>query len=249
MKNKIGLFIFLAIILLFNSCKKETNSSTKFWTPSKAEEHYKNQNDSLKWDYKMFLEDLQSVNEKSQNPITDGVFPVANYKLLGANSFKGLGSASNVKKINHKNISYSSFFIKKNDLNNKVLGSKKSDVFFNILVLTDTLDLKNHKLSSSEINSRNHPNYIGQGMYKTKNNQIDYLAFKTADNSSFTIINMRLFDLKFGSTILIAPQKDKSLRSLQVKMPVMEYEELDTKIDSLINTQQVIDFFSKKSNI
>lgn len=243
------ILILITILGFFNSCKKEDNTSEIFWTPAKAEEHYKNQNDSLKWDNNMFSIDLKSVNDKYNLPMTYGVFPVPKYNLLGANSFKGLGSAGNQKKIKSKDILYRSFYVKKNDLNKKELGAKKSRVFFSIIVLTDTLDLKNYNLSSSVVISRNHPNYVGQGMYKTKNNKIDYLAFETADNNSYAIVNMRLFNLKFGNTILIAPKKDKSLRSLQIKMPLTEFEELDRKIDSLIKEDYVIDFFTENNNI
>ena len=254
-KKSIYVFLFFLIVA---SCKKSntenniishTEDNPNFWTDEKAEEHYQNRNDSLKWDKEMFLNDLEYVNEESNNPIVSGVFPEPAYNLMGENSFKGVGSFGKTIEFDNKNILYRSFYVKKSQLNKAKLLDKKNEVFFNIVVLTDTIDLKNYNLSSSYVISRNHPDYIGQGMFKTKKSKIDFVAFTTIDDNSYAIVNMRLFDLKFGKTILIAPQTDKSLRSLQVEMPIIEFEELEGYMSNLLNKKKVIDFFTKKGNI
>ncbi len=106
-----------------------------------------------------------------------------------------------------------SFFVGKNALNKDRLKGLKDEVFFQIFVLTDMMDNENDKLTTNIVISRNHPDYLGQGFVKTKNNRIDYVAFTIAENESYAIINTRIFDLRFGKTILIAPQQDKTLIS------------------------------------
>ncbi len=252
------LILIYLVFFFIISCKKSVNeksisesitNKTDFWTDENAIVHYQNRNDSLKWDKEMFLNDLKHVENEFKNPITSGVFPEPAYNLIGEDSFKGVGTFGNTLEFNNKNILYRSFYVKKSNLNKGRLLDKKNEVFFNIVVLTDTIDLKNYNLSSSLILSRNHPNYISQGMFKTKQSKVDYLAFTTIDNNSYAIVNMRLFDLKFGKTILIAPQVDKSFRSLQAEMPMIEFEELESYMDDLMKEKNVIDFFVKKGNI
>ena len=60
---------------------------------------------------------------------------------------------------------------------------------------------------------------------------------------------MRLFDLEDGKTILIAPQKDMSLRSMQIKSPDLSNKGIDTYTDELLKDEEVIQFFTKKGNI
>lgn len=36
--------------------------------------------------------------------------------------------------------------------------------------------------------SRNNPNYVGQGSFKTRTNKIDYITFLTADRDNHAII-------------------------------------------------------------
>ncbi len=142
-----------------------------------------------------------------------------------------------------------SFIVEKNELNKNRLNDKKDDVFFQIIVLTDTTDNENYALHQSAVLSRNHPDYLGQGFIKTQSNRIDYLAFQTAENDAFAIVNTRLYNLNFGKTILIAPQKDKTLRSLQIKSPQMTSLSLKKSTEDLLNQKEIIDFFQKEGNI
>ena len=254
--NRFTSLCIIGFLVLSFSCSeknyeklKEDKTSNKFWNDSIAQNHYKNRNDSLTWDMETFYGDLSTISESIIDPINFGAFPNPDYNLLGENSFKGLGAGGTNKKIGDKTIQYTTFYVKKNDLNKADLGERKNDVFFNIIMLTDTLDTENHNLNSGVAISRNHPNYIGQGSLITKNNKIDFVAFETIDNHGYAIVNMRLFNLKFGNTILIAPQKDRSLRSLQLNIPNGEVEEIDSKIEDLLKKDIVYSFFTKSSNI
>lgn len=254
--NRITSLCIIGFLILNFSCTekndekiKEDKTPNKFWNDSIAQNHFNNRNDSLKWDMEMFNSELSEKFEPSIVPINYGVFPNPDYNLLGEGSFKGLGVAGTHKKLGDKTVQYTSFFAKKNELNKNDLGDRNNDVFFNIIILTDTLDTKNYNLKSGAIVSRNHPNYIGQGSIITKENKIDFVAFHTIEQDAYGIVNMRLFNLRYGNTILIAPQKDQSLRSLQLDMPNLEFEQVDTKMDDLLKMDNVNSFFTQPNNI
>ena len=83
----------------------------------------------------------------------------------------------------------------------------------------------------------------------TKELKIDYLAFQTAENTAYAIVNTRLFDLKHGKTIIIAPQKDNSLRSLQVRSPQLTSESVTGYTRELLKQKEIIDFLEQQANI
>lgn len=60
---------------------------------------------------------------------------------------------------------------------------------------------------------------------------------------------MRLFDLNYGRVILIAPQKDGSLRSMQLMLPIISSNEVKSHVENLLEEKEIIDFFTKKGNI
>jgi hypothetical protein len=178
------------------------------------------------------------------------------YNLLAENSFKGVGNfgfpggENSEFKINEKTILFNSFFAGKNHFNENYIDHSEADeIFFQIIILTDFVDTLNYKHLSSEVISRNHPDYFGQGFYKTKNAKIDYVAFLTADRSSYAIINTRLFDLKYGKTILIAPQRNKSLRSMQINSPKLSSKQVEDYTKKLLDREDIKLFFNAKGNI
>ena len=257
-----NLRIPLIAICLLAGCKTaqiskrliETNGNN-FWTTQKSEEYLLNRQDSTKWDLEMLSNDLENIIPNSSLPFMQSAFPTPNYDLIGKGSFTGLGvfaypGGEDLElKISEKTILFNSFIAKKSIVNEKFIGEKKDEVFFQIILLTDNIDTVNYSHLSSQIVSRNHPHYIGQGYYKTKTNKIDYAAFLTADRNEYAIINMRLFDLRQGRTILVAPQKDNSLRTFQIKSHLLSSEKVEEFTKNLMKQKDVISFFTFKGNI
>ena len=253
-KSHAGL-LFIVIILIYSCSPRNITNSTsskdQLWTDSLANQHYMNKTDSLTWDMDMLRRDI--VDEQSNPlppfPIKVGAFPVPDYDLLGEESFKGLINGGRHKTIEDKNLIFSAFSVKRNSLNKVELEKRNDEVFFTIITLVDTIDSQNFNLTGSIISSRNHPNYIGEGFIKTKDNHVDYVAFKTIESNSYAVINMSLFDLSFGNTVLVAPQKDKSFRFLQVDLGKNQMQDLEKEIDSLLETKRASAFFLKPGNI
>ncbi len=240
---------FIILILAF-SCKAQEEKPEFKWNLEKERIHNENRNDSTKWSSKNWKADTQNIKLKGK-PIINGIFPVPKYELIES-TFNGLGNSGNWKGYNlkDKKIIHHSLYVNKNGVNKEFIIDKPNEVFFTIAVLTDSIDLKRYTHTNVSISSRNHPHYLGQGFVKTKSNEIDFVSFLTADRNDYAIINMRLFDLRIGRIILIAPQKDGTLRSLQLNSPIMSSEETDKYIEDLMsNNKKVIDFFTKTDNI
>lgn len=135
-------------------------------------------------------------------------------------------------------------------VNERYIPDKPNEVFFTIVVLTDTIDLKRYTHTDVSISSRNHPHYVGQGFVKTKESEVDFVSFITADRNAYALVNMRLFDLRIGRIILIVTKKEGTFRSLQLESPILSSDEMDNHIQHLLNNDKVvIDFFTRSDNI
>ncbi len=249
--KKILLFLILPIITF--SCTEKPSEVERLkgiWNNQKRSQYLSYRNDTATWDLKMLENDKQQIGIGDLGPFEIGVFPVPNYDLIGKNSFKGLSTLYEQFQLGVKTIIMNGYAVGKSELNRDRLGDQKDEVFFQILILTDTIDNVNYQLNQSVVISRNHPDYLGQGFITTKNNRIDFLAFHTAENNNYAIINTRLFDLNFGKTILIAPQKDKSLRSLQIESPQISSDSIvEYTKEKLLKDEIIIEFFKKTENI
>ena len=247
--NKPITIIFILSLLLFFSCKKQEKSNGFEWNIEKERIHNQNRNDSTKLSVKTWNADKENIRLNGR-PMVNGVFPVADYDLADS-TFVGLGNSGSWKgiKLKDKTIIHHSFYVTKSAVNHKYIPDKPNEVYFTILGLTDSVDIK--KLTHTNVNStsRNHPHYSGQGFIKTKSNTIDFIAFLTADRKEYAFVNMRLFDLKIGRIILIAPQKDGTFRSLQLESPIISADEMDVYVSDLLNNKNVVDFFTRSSNI
>lgn len=244
--------ILLIVFFSFFSCNAQK------WTFKEKQQLKINRENPKTWDSELIKNDFNSNKyfdsiKVEQQPFRLSVFPVPKYDLLGKNSFKGLNSGANFSyKIANKNLVNAFFCSAKNDYNKNYLKEKDDEVFFNIIVLSNFYNDTNINAENFQVNviSRNHPDYLGQGMIKTKNEKIEFVAFVTAEIKQFAIVNLRLFDLELGRTILIAPQKDGSLRSMQIKSEkIIDFKNLINYNHELINDKKIIEFFNNENTI
>jgi hypothetical protein len=237
--------VFLTVLVI-------AQNSTIVWDEKRETQYLQNRQDSTKWDLNLLKKDLERNKETViSKPFAFGAFPIPKYELLGKDSFKGVGNGGEFSglDLNGKKILYSYFLVNKNAINQKFIGDKPNEVFFTIVVLTDFVDATNFTHAGVHIISRNNPDFIGQGFFKTKNDEIDYTAFLTAERDEYAIVNMRLFNLKHGRTVLIAPQKDGSLRSIQIANPILSDKEIKAHIEKLLKQDDVKKFFTDDGNI
>lgn len=243
MKNLIILF---ALMIPFVSYAQNKKLNSEIRT-----KQLKLQNQENALDFKRLQKELSEKDSINKGPFTYGIFPYPDYDSISKKTFSGIGTTGNFYGINlnAKKIVYTSFSENKNSLNNYRV-KENNRIFFTIVVLTDFIDDKNFNSMKSQIVSRNFPDVIGQGYIKTKENKIDFSAFVTLENDEFAIINMKLYNLKYGNIILIAPQKEGSLRSIQILADEnLTTENIKMNIEKLLKNQQIKSFFTNENVI
>lgn len=222
------------------------SSAPVYWTWDKAKQHAAAQNDPEKWDQELLAEDLEYLETDDNSlPIHAGVFPVAFYDTPGTG-----GSNTSYFQKGGKSFMSKSFVVKKGEHNAVYLGEERlQEAYFTFVLLTDFIDTLNYTHAMTYAESRNHPHYICEGTLKTQKQNIDFLAMMTGDRNNYAVINMRFFDLRFGQTILIAPQKDGSLRFLQVKSPGLNSITAKAYVGKLLDQPEIMHFFEQPGNI
>jgi hypothetical protein len=211
----------------------------------------RNSQDSSTWYVEKMELDLNSDTEGYV--MNYGVYPYPRYDLLGKFKGLGVGGRAGVRypiELNGKQIVYTFFDMNPSPFYPEI--KKDRQVFFTIITVADT-NAENY-YAPSRVVSRNHPDYLGEGVIRSGETEIDYMVLTTPDNGSMAIVNQRIFDLKYGNIVLIAPQEDGTLRSLQLKEAPLHinedaqsFEELvfDNFIrEDLLSREAVIDFFT-----
>jgi hypothetical protein len=196
----------------------------------------------------MLKQDIEeSPFEDAQLPMS-GVFPEPRYDIQMEGTCNGVGSGGGERIVAGRKIFYDYLIVGRNVNNAPFIGDREDEMFFLILTLTD-VDESWEDAGSSSVLSRNNPDFMGMGSLPAKNSGVDYIAFLTASRDNYAIVNSRLFDLQLGRTVLIAPQKDGSFRSMQLESPLMGSAEVETYVNSVLATHRVRNFFLAAGNI
>jgi len=199
-------FLGLALLFVWNTSAQNT---AKEWTYEDKKNYATRNADSTTLNMKMLKNDLSTKNTWPTKPaISNYPSPVKKYDwgycMLGNLTLEMEGKTLYGKSIANAKDAF------------RVLKDTSDfyKVAFNILYLTDIDDVD--KGSAAHVASRNYPHYFSSGTQKTTQGEIDWVQMDLADSSNFAIINQRYFDLQFGQTIVVVPQKDGSLRFLQL---------------------------------
>ena len=215
------------------------------FTQQQRQDHLQRLQDSTSWDKSAFEMDKQLIGLDMAGPFELAAYPVPKYELLTGEAEVAMGQKDYQYEVAGKHLYSSNFYVYNNPVNRSMLGDLPNMVFFQILVVGTTADRDAQALALS----RNHPDYYGQGYIKGPKANIEYAAFITAEGEAFAIVNTRLFHLKQGRTIIIAPQEDGSLRSLQVNSPDMTSKSMDMHTQNILKTKAVVDFISTPGTI
>jgi hypothetical protein len=201
------------------------------------------------WQTDVFEADKKLLKGLQARPMAFGVFPVPRYDLVGKRSFRGAGNArAEYPWRGGRHLLRNAFFVLRSPVNEKFLGNRADEVFFHVLVLSDQKVRPDGSNASSQIVSRNHPHIAGQGQFKTAKAVIDYVAFQTADRNAYAVVNMRLFDLRAGRVVIVAPQKDGTLRSMQLEAPPLASADLKDFDARLLRDPRVVRFLNMPDN-
>ncbi len=236
------LILFLAG-LLFYSCQEQKNNASPTenieapkWNierlSNKATQHL----DSTQWDLTLFQQDIDTYYKYTEifqsYPLNKSPFPVAVYDYAVSNT---------------------TFTIENNEVIFKgvCIGEYEnldSDIIIDklcLLVLTNDAEAEETTL----VDSRNYPYLTAQGMFKVQGHEFDWVFSSSPDGCSILLLNMKLFDLRFGETIIIYPQIDKSFLYEQIEDSPNDYENFDDYKASIINHPKVKHQMNSERNI
>lgn len=204
-------FSLLLLLLLCTSVRAQ--KSNKAWTDADARAYAHRNDDPMKWDTMMLREDLESHLEQPYWPtkpaISEIPSPVADYDW-GYCALRMLETNIGQKTVKGVNMAYARDSFRLQDFES---ADSFYETYCTLIFLTDWIESSN---SANHIVSRNYPHYLTTGKKRTSTGDIDWLQMNLADGQNFVVISQRYFDLRFGRTILIAQQKDGSLRFKQV---------------------------------
>lgn len=218
--------------MLWTSCtnKKASDAAAineePVWTIDSLAQVANNQLDSTKWDRSLLVQDIETYGQYAEAfnayPLNKSPFPVAEYDYA---------------------VSYIPFVIETDSFIFKGIRvgeypNPESDSIsdkLTLLVLTNDKDAE----ETTMVESRNAPYLTAQGCVKTSNNDYDWLFSASPDGYAMLIVNMKLFDLRFGETILIYPQKDRSFRYQQLKIASNDHLDLQSFKSLIMNHAEV----------
>lgn len=219
--------------------EKKGTMPDALWTLEAARLHHEKQFDPNQWDQKLLAVDIKGDPFTILLPMEEACFPVAPYQ--GA-----AGAIDYLFSFGDRILKGGAFSIGRNEYNESTFQEGDAhQVFFNVLVLTDVDDEEEYNL----VLSRNHPHYLGQGKVLTSTRPVEYMCFTTADQNSYAIVNSRIFDARLGRTILAAPQKDGSIRFLQLDYPYLGHNRALAYMAELLKRAEVQAFFRQEGNI
>ena len=253
MLNQCCLRYFLAICLTLLAADVSLaltpqESRQKFWTEAKRKEMFERKYDPSTWDMEMFREDMEG-HKNNKRPVKSSSSnfpsPVPKYSNFGG------AIAWPSFELDQKTIRGVMFSWGKYDVNKHLAVNESHNLicYFNLFVLTD-LEQKDKAIDMA---SRNYPHVLSTGKQKTSVGDVDWVHVGMADGNNLAIINQRIFDLKFGKTVLVAPQRDGSLRFMQREAPASYdfYDENYQKefLRELRSDPDVVEFFTNVNTI
>lgn len=233
----------ITIGFLFSACNNKTkpNLSSEIkdvnaWNFEKLAFRANQQLDSTNWDTALFKQDIATYKKFSEifksYPLNKSPFPVAKYDYaVSSIPF----TIENEKGI-FKGVRIGEY---KNPESEQIIDK------LTLLILTNNKDATENTL----VDSRNYPYLTAQGIFEVKNNEFDWVFSSSPDGFSSLLLNMKLFDLRFGETIIIYPQIDKSFLYDQIKDSPNNYTNFEDFKISLLKNPKVSAQLTSKQNI
>lgn len=239
------MFLFCALVLQLSAQKvPHQQDSIRQWTSEWQKQFLSDRENPEKWDSSQYIEDLQNLSKYRHSPLRMGAFPVPNYGLYPG-TFDGVAAANfDIHLPSGQRIACVVSGNSKTALN----ASRINDIDF-FFILAVVTDLPQDTISYDDVNvdviSRNHPDVISQGYVRTsQTDKIDFVSFRAANNDAYAVVNMRLFNLNYGNIVIIVPQEDGSLRSMQINTDeLLTFQTFRQYITSLFTENEKVNKF------
>ncbi len=237
--------ILITIIfgLLFSSCQEneklnslDKNTEVNKWGIEKLGIRANQHLDNTKWDLELLNQDIEIYNKYSEifqsYPLNKSPFPVAEYDY----AVSSIPFVIEFDSVVFKGVRIGEY---ENPESEKIIDK------LTLLILTNDKDSE----ESTLVDSRNYPYLTAQGIFEAKNIEFDWVFSSSPDGFSTLILNMKLFDLRFGETIIIYPQKDKSFFYEQIKDSPNNYGNFEEFKKKIISNPKVKNQLNSEKNI
>lgn len=192
--------------------------------------------DKATWDLELLEFDLNMLESPQPGLMTMGAFPTQHYK-------GSAGSKPYHFKVGDAEFVGTTFFIGKNENNQHLYkGEDSQRAYFTILTKVDASYSDTY--NASQIISRNHPDYVGQGRIITHGLSLEYLAISKGDEPATALVNLKLFDLTKGNTLLIAPMSNHTIRVKQIDLGYLPMSSAEGQVEAMMTDSANLEFYN-----
>lgn len=241
MTQKIIFSLIIGVIL--SSCQNSNegvsdaaDKASSEWSSERLHARAVQNLDSSKWDHRLFTQDIETYNQYAEifqsYPLNKSPFPVAEYDYAVSSVPFVIEHAGSI----FKGVRIGEY----KDPESDVVLDKLT-----LLVLTNDRDSE----ESTLVESRNYPYLTAQGYFKVSNNVYDWVFSSSPDGFATLLVNMKLFDLRFGETIIIYPQEDRSFFYHQIDISPYDFENFGAFEKALVESKGVIMHLNSGGNI
>lgn len=198
----------------------QTERETDRWDLKMLEQRAMDHMDHSKRDTALYQQDINTYAQYkevfNQYPINKSPFPVAEYDYA---------VISTPIERNYGDKWY--YGVNVGEYLNPESDDTSSDLL--LLFVTEEKGVE----STTLVESRNYPYLSAEGSFKTKNDRYDWTFVHSPDGFSFLIVNMKVFDLRFGKSIFLKPNDDGSFEYAQLVDTPNLHEDAD-QIEKLL---------------
>ncbi|MBK8555203.1 MAG: hypothetical protein IPL65_05265 [Lewinellaceae bacterium] len=211
--------LLIIIGLAVYACQHETQSNgskpiASNWNVSALKDRAMANLDSSQWNQTLFKQDIETHFKYSAEfeafPLNNYPFPVADYDYA---------------------VYSNPFTIKTDSLIFKGIqvGAYENPESDRIITKLALLVLTNDDKVTPEsfVDSRNFPYLTAEGNFRLSKQNFEWVFQATPDGFSSLFFSMKLFDLRFGQTIIIYPQKDNSFLYKQIEESPNNYSKFE----------------------
>ena len=206
--------LLLALIMPLPIAARETASPDEpgfDWSEAAQREFAHKRLDPAQWNLAMLQNDLE---RHATYPPTDGCMP---YIPAPTVPYVSQGSLTFEKtRVGEATVLVGSFDWARFGFNADLCGERPSRNYCNVAVLMSDPLTSNR---SGSMSSRSYPHIQAWGFVETCIGDVAWNFTGFATGANFLNINHHIFDLNFGRTVLVAPQRDGSLRFMQLESP------------------------------
>jgi hypothetical protein len=170
--------------------------------------------DPSKWDRELLQQDIETYAQYgeilSSYPLNKSPFPVATYDY----AVSGIPFILEMDQSIFQGVRIGEYTDSETDeINDKLT----------LLVMTNDSTSLNEVL----VESRNYPYLTAEGRFEAMNNRFDWVFSASPDGYSTLLINMKLFDLRYGETVIIYPEEDRSFFYKQLELSPNDFESME----------------------